>query len=247
MSIGTAEEQAAMERVGALVAAVLAQLRAAVAPGVTTGALDALAARAFAQAGATSAPAEVVNFPGTICISVNEEVVHGVPGGRVLREGDLVTLDVTPLLDGFCADAAITVPVGRARPEAVRLVATAKACLRAGVRAAATGRPLNAIGAATARTARAAGVTVYADLVGHGVGRTMHEPPQVPNVFNPRLRGPLSDGLVLAIEPMIGLGTPELYVRDDGWTIATADHSLSAHVEHTVVVRRGGGRLLTAV
>ena len=117
MSIETAEEQAAMERVGALVASVLAELRAAVAPGITTGALDELAARAFRRAGATSGPAELVGFPASICISVNEEIVHGIPGSRVLREGDLVTLDVTPLLDGYCADAAITVPVG---PRAAR-------------------------------------------------------------------------------------------------------------------------------
>jgi methionyl aminopeptidase len=245
MSIETAEEQAGMERVGALVASVIAQLRAAIAPGVTTGALDALAARLFRRAHATSAPAELVGFPGTICICVNEEVVHGVPGRRVLREGDLVTLDVTPLLDGFCADAAVTVAVGTARPEAMRLVATAQRCLRAAIQAAATGNPLNRIGAATERTAGAAGATVYRELVGHGVGRSMHEQPQVPNVFAPRLRQPLCDGLVLAIEPMLGLGRPELVLRDDGWTVATADGSLSAHVEHTVVVRAGGGSVLT--
>ena len=137
MSIETAEEQAAMERVGALVASVLAELRAAVAPGITTGALDELAAKAFRRAGATSGPAELVGFPASICISVNEEIVHGIPGSRVLREGDLVTLDVTPLLDGYCADAAITVPVGRARPEALRLIAAAETCLQAATWAAA--------------------------------------------------------------------------------------------------------------
>jgi methionyl aminopeptidase len=246
MSIETPEEQAAMERVGALVAAVLAELKAAVAPGVTTGALDEIAARAFQRAGATSGPAELVNFPASICISVNEEIVHGVPGGRVLREGDLVTLDVTPLLDGFCADAAVTVAVGKARPEALRLIAAAQSCLDAAVKVAATGRPLHAIGAATQQTARSLGATVYPELVGHGVGRTMHEPPRVPNVFVPHLVQPLDDGLVLAVEPMIGLGSSELVLRDDGWTIATADGSLSAHFEHTLIVRRDGGRILTA-
>jgi methionyl aminopeptidase len=246
MSIETPEELAAMERVGALVADVLAELKAAVAPGVTTGALDEIAARAFRRVGATSGPAELVGFPASICISVNEEVVHGVPGGRVLREGDLVTLDVTPLLDGFCADAAVTVAVGKARPEALRLIATAERCLAAAVKVAASGRPLHAIGAATQQTARSLGATVYPQLVGHGVGRTMHEPPQVPNVFVPHLVQPLGEGLVLAVEPMIGLGTSELVLRDDGWTVATADGSLSAHVEHTVVVGRGGGRILTS-
>jgi methionyl aminopeptidase len=246
MTITTPEELEAMERVGALVADVLADLRAAVAPGVTTGALDALAARAFRRAGATSGPAELVGFPGTICISVNEEVVHGVPGGRVLREGDLVTLDVTPLLDGFCADAAVTVPVGKPRPAAAALLATTNRCLAGAVRAARAGDPLHAIGRATERAACAAGATVYTQFGGHGVGRTMHEPPSVANVFDPRARRRLNDGLVLAIEPMLGLGRPELITRDDGWTVATVAGSLSAHAEHTVVVRRGGGRVLTA-
>lgn len=245
MTIETPEELEAMERVGALVADVLAEMRAAVAPGITTGALDAIAARAFRRAGATSGPAELVGFPGTTCISVNEEVVHGVPGGRILREGDLVTLDVTPLLDGFCADAAVTVPVGKPSPAAAALLATANRCLAGAVRAARSGDPLRLIGRATEQAARAAGVTVYTQFGGHGVGRTMHEPPHVSNVEERHVRQRLHDGLVLAIEPMIGLGTRELVTRDDGWTIATADGSLSAHVEHTVVVRRRGGRVLT--
>jgi len=229
-----------MRRAGALVAHVLGILREHVRPGVTTGELDAVAAREVARAGARSAPAELVGFPGMICVSVEEEVVHGVPGAQRLREGELVTLDVTPLLDGLCADAAITVPVGRARPAARRLLRAADACLRAALRAAVTGAPLSAIGAATERTAAAHGATVYPELRGHGVGRTMHEPSSVPNVLVPRLRRPLGDGLVLAIEPMLGRGGRALAVRDDGWTIATADGSLSAHVEHTVVVGREG-------
>ncbi|MDQ8043701.1 MAG: type I methionyl aminopeptidase [Solirubrobacteraceae bacterium] len=246
MSIETPEELAAMERVGALVASVLAELKAAVAPGIATGTLDEIAARAFARAGATSGPAELVGFPGTICISVNEQVVHGVPGGRILREGDLVTLDVTPLLDGFCADAAVTVPVGKPSPAAARLLATADRCMTSAVRAARAGDPLRLIGKATQRAARSAGATIYADLVGHGVGRTMHEAPQVSNIYEPHVRQRMNDGLVLAIEPMIGLGTSELVTLDDGWTMATADGSLSAHVEHTVVVRPQGARVLTA-
>lgn len=247
MSIETPEELEAMERVGALVATVLEELKAAVRPGITTGALDEIAARAFRRAGATSGPADIVGFPGTICISVNEEVVHGVPGRRVLREGDLVTLDVTPLLDGFCADAAVTVPVGRPSPEAAALLATADRCINAAVRAARAGDPLRLIGKATQRAARADRATIYADLVGHGVGRTMHEPPQVSNVYEPHVRQRMHDGLVLAIEPMIGLGSSQLVTLDDGWTMATIDGSLSAHVEHTVVVRPGGGRVLTTL
>lgn len=247
MSIETPEELEAMERVGALVASVHRELLAAVRPGMTTGALDEIAARAFRREGATSGPADIVGFPGTICISVNEEVVHGVPGRRVLREGDLVTLDVTPLLDGFCADAAITVAVGKPSPEAAALLSAANACLANAVKAARAGDRLRLIGRATQQTARAAGVTIYPDLVGHGVGRTMHEPPQVSNVYEPHLKTRMNDGLVLAIEPMIGLGTAELVTGDDGWTMSTADGSLSAHVEHTVVVRPGGGTVLTTL
>lgn len=237
MSVETAEELEGLQRVGALVAHTLRVLREQIRPGVTTGKLDDIAAREFVRAGATSGPADLVAFPGTICVSVNEEVVHGVPGARQLREGDLVTVDVTPLLDGFCADAAVTVSVGRPRPAARQLMRAADACLRAALRAAVAGAPLSAIGGATERTARRHGATVYTELHGHGVGRTMHEPPSIPNVFVPQLRRPLGDGLVLAIEPMVGLGDDRLVVRNDGWTVATADGSLSAHLEHTVVVR----------
>jgi methionyl aminopeptidase len=245
MSIETAEELAGMQRAAALVKRTLRVLRDHVRPGVATGALDEVAAQEFRRAGAASAPMELVGFPATICISVNEEVVHGVPGARVLREGDLVTLDVTPLLDGFCADAALTVPVGRPRPQARRLLRAADACLRDAIAAAIAGAPLSAIGRATETAATKHGVTVYPELTGHGLGRAMHEPPTVPNVFMPRLHRPLNDGLVLALEPMVGLGSPRLVVKDDGWTTATADGSLSAHVEHTVVVRRDRALVLT--
>jgi methionyl aminopeptidase len=245
MSIETAEELRGMQRVGGLVARTLRALREAVRPGISTGELDDVAAGELRRAGASSAPAELVGFPGTICVSVNEEVVHGVPGARRLREGDLVTLDVTPLLDGFCADAAVTLPVGRPRPQARRLLRAADACLRDALAAAVPGAPLSAIGAACERAARAHGATVYPELRGHGVGRTMHEPPSVPNVELAHLRRRLGEGLVLAIEPMLGLGGRALEVRDDGWTIATADGSLAAHVEHTVVVGAPGPLVLT--
>jgi methionyl aminopeptidase len=203
MSIRTAEELAGMQRVGALVARTLRVLAGRVRPGMTTGQLDAVAAHEFAPAGAVSAPATLVDFPGAICISVNEEVVHGVPGSRRLREGDVVTFDVTPILDGFCADAAVSVPVGAPGPAARRLLRAAHACLRQAVGAALAGAPLHAIGRATERAALEPGGTVYPELHGHGVGRTMHEPPAVPNVFVAELRQPLHDGLVLAIEPML--------------------------------------------
>ena len=235
-----------MRRVGALVAETLRAMRAAVGPGVTTGHLDEVAAAVFRRWGALSGPQETYDFPGATCISVNEEVVHGVPGGRVLREGDLVTLDVTPELDGFLADAAITVPVGTASPEAARLLRAADACLAAALGATRRGAALRTIGATTQRTAGEHGVAVFPELLGHGIGRALHEPPSVPNVDWPHLRKPLKRGLVLAIEPMLGLGGAELETRADGWTIATADGSLSAHAEHTVVVDGDRPLVLTA-
>ncbi len=235
-----------MRRVGALVARTLRELRGAVRPGITTGELDEQAARIFASEGARSGPQLTYDFPGAICISVNEEVVHGIPGARKLREGDLVTLDVTPELDGFLADAAITVPVGRPRPEGRRLLRAADRCLQAAMRAAGAGAPLRAIGRATEAAARASGATVFPELQGHGIGRRLHEPPSVPNVDVPRLRRPLNDGLVLAIEPMLTFGRPALVHSGDGWTISTADGSLSAHVEHTVVIREARPLVLTA-
>jgi len=246
MSIDTPEELAGMRRVGAVVAETLAEVRRAVAPGVTTAELDAVAARVFARRGARSGPQLTYGFPGTICVSVNEEVVHGVPGGRRLRDGDLVKIDVTPELDGFLADAAISAPVGRPGPAVRRLLRAADACLAHALRAAVTGAPLRRIGAATERTARRAGATVFAELCGHGIGRALHEPPTVPNVDVRGLRQPLNRGLVLAIEPMLTLGGPELVELDDGWTIATADGSVAAHVEHTVVVDDARPLVLTA-
>lgn len=245
MIVATPEELAGMRRVGALVAETLAAMRAEVRPGVTTGELDLVAARLWAKRGARSGPIETYEFPGTTCISVNEEIVHGVPGARVLREGDLVTLDVTPELDGFFADAAITVPVGRVSAEARRLLDVTQGCLAAALEAAREGARLRVVGAATARVATARGVTVFPELLGHGIGRELHEAPQVPNVDWPHLKQKLRAGLVMAIEPMVGLGGAEIETRDDGWTIATVDGSLSAHFEHTVIVSGDHPMVLT--
>lgn len=246
MSIETPEELAGLKRVGTLVAHTLRTLRGHVRPGVTTAELDAVAAGVFAREGATSAPMTTYDFPGTICISVNEEVVHGVPGDRALADGDLVKLDVTPELGGFLADAAISVPVGEPDAHTTALLRAADACLERAIAAAVAGAPLRAIGAATERTARRHGASVFAELHGHGIGRRIHEEPSVPNVDVPHLRSRLNRGLVLAIEPMMTLGRPHLVTRADGWTIATADGSKAAHVEHTVVVEDGRPLVLTA-
>jgi methionyl aminopeptidase len=246
MSIETAEELAGMKRAGALVALTLKTLRQHVRPGVTTQELDDRAAEIFDRHGATSAPMTTYAFPGTICISVNDEVVHGVPGHRRLRDGDLVKLDVTPELDGFLADAAISIPVGRPAPGVAQLLRAADDCLRRAIAAAVAGAPLRAIGATTERTAGRHGASVFAELRGHGIGRGIHEEPSVPNVDVPSLRQRLNEGLVLAIEPMLTMGGRRLVTRPDGGTIATADGAVAAHVEHTIVVHKQRPLVLTA-
>jgi methionyl aminopeptidase len=224
-------------------------MRRGVRPGVTTAELDAVAAQVFARHGARSAPALVYGFPGTICISVDDEAVHGIPGPRRLRAGELVKLDVTAELDGFYADAAVSVPVGRVAPRVGRLAAAAHAALpalRMGLVPARAGAPLNAIGAAVQDEAERRGCAVLAELTGHGIGRSIHEEPTVPNVYVPALDAPLAEGTVITIEPILGLGSHEVRSGGDGWTILTADGAPSAHAEHTLVVSAGEPLVLTA-
>jgi methionyl aminopeptidase len=246
MIVQTPEELEGLKRAGALVAETIRRMREAVAPGVSTAELDLIAARTFHEYGALSAPMETYGFPGSTCISVNEEVVHGIPGGRKLRSGDLVTLDVTPELDGWLADAAVTVPVGDVSDEARRLLETADACLAAALGAARAGMPLRTLGRTVQETAAALGATPFEELCGHGIGRELHEEPTIPNIDVPALTEPLASGLVIAVEPMLTMGDAELVERGDGWTIATADGRLSVHVEHTIVVQDGAPIVLTA-
>jgi methionyl aminopeptidase len=217
-----------------------------VRPGITTAELDRAAARILARHGARSAPRITYGFPGAICISVDDEVVHGIPGPRRLRAGQLVKLDVTAELDGYYADAAISVGVGPVRPAVGRMVATASAALRQGLEAARPGEPVSAIGGAIEREVERRGCRVLRDLTGHGIGRTIHEPPTVPNHADPHASQPLTEGLVIAVEPMIALGGGEVHLLDDGWTVATDDGSTAAHVEHTIVVTEGGPLVMTA-
>ena len=244
MSIETEEELEGLRRAGHVVAVVLRELRRRVQPGVPTGELDALAGRVFARHGARSAPKLVYDAPSEIFISVNDEAVHGVPGRRRLRRGDLVKLDVTAELDGFYADACITVPVGPANPRATRLMRAADAALKAGLAAATDGAPVRAVSQAVADEARRYGVSPLDDLGGHGIGRTIHEEPSVPNTpgDDPTV---LHAGLVITIEPILGAGGPGIAAGDDGWTISTADGAPAAHVEHTIVVTDGAPLILT--
>lgn len=246
MSVETPEELAALRAVGRVVAETLRAMRRAVQPGVRTRELDAVAGLVFRRAGARSGPQLDYGFPGVTCISVNDEAVHGVPGHRRLREGDLVKLDVTAELDGFYADACVTVAVGRARAGDRQLVATAQRALVSGIRAASVGAPLNAIGAAVEEAVAAGGQAVCRELAGHGIGRRIHEEPAVPNHYVAQLSHPLTEGLVLTIEPIISAGTGAVRAMDDGWTVSTSDGAQSAHVEHTVVVRPEGPLVLTA-
>jgi methionyl aminopeptidase len=246
MSVDTPEELAGLRRAGRVVSATLREVTRRVRPGVTTAELDAHAARVFARHGARSAPALVYGFPGAICISVDDEAVHGIPGPRRLRAGELVKLDVTAELDGFYADAAVSVPVGRVAPRVGRLAAAAQAALRRGLVAARAGAPLNAIGAAVQQEAERRGCAVLGELTGHGIGRSIHEEPTVPNVYVAALDAPLAEGTVITIEPILGLGSSEVRSAGDGWTILTADGAPSAHAEHTLVVSAGEPLVLTA-
>jgi methionyl aminopeptidase len=246
MSVNTPEELAALRAAGAVVAQAIRAMRRAVRPGVTTAQLDAIARREFDRAGARSGPQLDYGFPGTTCISVNDEAVHGIPGPRRLRRGDLVKLDVTAELDGFYADACRTVSVGDPRPQAARLVRTAELALAAALKVVRVGVPLNEIGAAVQRTVHARGFSICDGLMGHGIGRRIHEPPDVPNTYEAALSQPLGEGLVITIEPLVAAGGPGVRLGSDGWTVRTADSSLSAHAEHTIVIGADGPAVLTA-
>jgi methionyl aminopeptidase len=246
MSVDTPEQLEGLKRAGRAVAATLLALRAAVAPGVTTGQLDELASDLFAAHGARSGPILTYGYPGSICVSVDDEVVHGIPGGRILRRGQLVTLDVAAEVDGYHADAAVTVPVGSVDPPARRLVMATRAALTAGMQAAQPGATLRHVGAAVEGTAQACGYRIIRELTGHGIGRAMHEEPTVFNWPAPHANARLTPGLVFTIEPMLTSGTSRILLDRDGWTVRTADRSLSAHEEHTIMVAEDGPVVLTA-
>ena len=246
MSITTDSDWAGLREVGRVVRLTLDALERHTCAGVTTGDLDQVAARIFAQHDAHSAPAAVYNFPGTVLVSVNDEVVHGVPGPRRLLAGDVVKLDVTAEKNGYVADAARTVVLQGAPKVGHQLAACACAAFEAAVRIARAGTPVNEIGRAVETEVRRCGFSVVRGLDGHGIGRTIHEAPPVPNYCNPRQTDVLTEGLVITIEPIIASGRGLAFEDRDGWTIRTKDGSLSAHHEHTLVITRGRPVLLTA-
>ena len=245
MSIGSAADIEGLRAAARVVRETLDALESRVRAGVTTAQFDDAAQGVFEKYGARSAPAVVYGFPGHVLISVNDEIVHGVPGPRVLARGDIVKLDVTVEKDGYVADAARTVLVGRASDTAARLTVCAGAAFRAGLAVARAGTPVNEIGRAVENEVRRHGFRVIRGLTGHGIGRTIHEAPDVPNWYDARQKDVLTDGLVLTIEPMISAGSPQPVEDPNGWTIRTSDGSLAAHHEHTLIITTGEPVVLT--
>jgi methionyl aminopeptidase len=239
---------AELDRMGAacrLVAEILGELRGLVAAGVTTADLDAHAERRVRAAGGVPAFKGYHGFPATLCTSVNDEVIHGIPGPRALADGDVVSIDLGVVLDGFYGDAAITVPVGAIGEPAAELLRVTEESLHRGIEQAVVGARVSDIGAAVQRHVEAHGYSVVREFVGHGVGRALHEEPQVPN-YGPAGRGPrLTEGMTLAIEPMVAMGKAAVKVLGDGWTAVTKDRSLAAHYEHTIAVTADGPRIMT--
>lgn len=246
IQLKTPEQTAKMRAAGRVVAETLLRCREAVRPGVTTAELDRIAAEVIRHHGAKSSFLGYYGYPATICTSVNEEIVHGIPGKRQLREGDIVGIDAGAIVDEWHADAAITVPVGAVSAEAARLIAVTEEALRRGIAAARVGGRLGDIGAAVQEHAEAHGYSVVRNYVGHGIGRAMHEEPQVPNYGTADRGLQIREGLCIAIEPMLNLGGAPTRVLDDHWTVVTADRSLSAHFEHTLWCTTAGPVVLTA-
>ena len=244
------EEIALMHRASMIVAEILEELAGAVKPGITTDELDRLAEELTYRKGARPAfkgykPHNVV-YPKTLCVSINEEIVHGIPSGRRLRPGDIVGLDFGVVYQGFYGDAARTVPVGKISNQAEYLLRVTREALYAGIEQAQVGNRISDIARAVQHTAESAGFSVVTEFAGHGIGRSLHEEPQVPNYVRRGMPNPrLQEGMALAIEPMINQGTAELRILDDGWTAVTADGKLSAHFEHSIAITNRGPQILS--
>ena len=246
MSIESDRDWRGLRAVGRVVALTLELLEREAVAGITTTRLDASAAAFVAFHGAASAPARTYGFPGAVLISVNDAVVHGVPDGRALADGDVVKFDVTLEKDGYVADAARTVVVGTGAPTAYALKTCAEAAFARALEIARAGTAIRDVGAAIEAEVRTRGFSIIRELGGHGVGRRIHEPPFIPNFADRRQRDRLSRGLVVAIEPIIAAGSPATITDGDGWTVRTKDGSLTAHFEHTVAITEGRPILLTA-
>jgi len=234
-----------MRRAGRVVAEMHEATRAAARPGVTTAELDAVAAAVLERRGARSNFLHYRGYPAVICTSPNDMIVHGIPGAYVLQEGDILSIDCGAIIEGYHGDAAFTMAIGEVSPVAERLIEVTERSLWAGIEQLTKGNALNEVGRAVQKEAEAAGFSVVREYVGHAIGTAMHEQPQVPNYW-PGTRGPtLKTGNVFAIEPMVNVGSPETLLLDDGWSVVTADGSLSAHFEHTIAVTPDGPEVFT--
>jgi methionyl aminopeptidase len=246
VTISSNSDLAGLRRVGALVAKALREMELQARPGLTTHELDAIGATLLRRHGARSAPQLSYGFPGFTCISVNDQIVHGVPGSRVLAPGDVVKIDVTAELDGFVADAAITVTLPPVSAEARRLRKCAQRAFARAMEVTRAGTPIREIGRAVQSEVERDNFSVVREMCGHGVGRTIHEQPSVPNFYSMLTRGLLSEGMVIAVEPIISARACRVVEEADGWTLRTHNGSLAAHYEHTVVVRQGEPLVVTA-
>lgn len=253
ITLKNADELALMRKASRIVAEILIELEAAAQPGVSTLELDRLAEELTRKKGARPAfkgyKPHDVEYRHSLCVSINDEIVHGIPrAGRKLKSGDIVGLDFGVSYEGFFGDAARTVAVGRVTEEATRLMQVTRAALYAAIEQARLGKRMSDIGRAVQHTAEAAGFSVVTEFAGHGIGRKLHEEPQVPNYFRAGMANPrLQEGMVLAIEPMVNQGTPHLEILDDGWTAVTADGKLSAHFEHSIAITAAGPEILSQI
>ncbi|WP_456271256.1 type I methionyl aminopeptidase [Bacillus sp. AK031] len=246
MIIKNDQELQAMKAIGKIVASVRDEMKKAAKPGMTTKELDELGGRLFEEHSAISAPKQEYDFPGFTCISVNEEVAHGIPGDRVIREGDLVNIDVSGSKDGFYADTGISFVIGEGDEKLLELCEAVKKSFDAGLRRIKAGSKLNGIGKAVHNEARKNGYTVIKNLTGHGVGKSLHEEPShILNYFDPWDNGLLTDGMVIAFEPFVSTNAEEIVQEDDGWTFVTEDKSFVAQIEHTIIVTKGEPIILT--
>src|SRR5438067_10856376 len=244
--IKSKDEREKMREAGHIVAEILAKLRSVVRPGITTADLDAIAVAELKERNAKASFLGYRGYPASICTSVDDEIVHGIPGKRVLKEGDIISMDFGAIYHGWHGDSAITVPVGEVTPEVQRLLKVTEDALYRGIAAARAGNRLNDISRAVQEYVESEGFSVVRQYGGHGVGRSMHEDPQVLNYIEPgRPNTLLKPGMVIAIEPMVNMGVKETRVLADDWTVVTADDSYSAHFEHTVAITEGDADILT--
>jgi methionyl aminopeptidase len=238
---------AGLVKIGKVVGTTLQRMLAEVHPGITTGELDAIGAALLKKEGAHSAPILMYKFPGTTCISINDEAAHGIPGNRVVQVGDLVNIDVSAELDGYYADTAATIAMLPVSNIKQRLATVAHEAMEKGISVATAGNRVNEIGRVMESVVRGAGFSIIRDLPGHGVGRKLHESPSVPGFYNPRIKDVLKEGMVLTVEPFVSTKAKHIYTEKDGWTLKTPDGSPAAQYEHTVVITKGAPILITQV